>query len=210
MGNGACSGPLGSQPFELGVVRAAEEVEVPPTLFRPWMSRIGNVDSNPPSWRSTLNTRELMIVALALHTVGFVGWIGGLSFAYVDMVFSARTLRTYAWLSIWRRTFARFLGWSWVGITVVIVTGLVMASVVSGGSGELPAYIRAMMVSGMGAMAAFAYLYFMPWRLLNKAIWKSDLAAVEKRLRQIRLLVVMTMFLGLVTAMVGASGPYLQ
>src|SRR6185312_8565238 len=117
----------------------------------------------------------------------------------------ARTLRTYAWLSIWRRTFARFLGWRWVGITVVIVTGLVMASVVSGGSGELPAYIRAMMVSGMGAMAAFAYLYFMPWRLLNKAIWKSDLAAVEKRLRQIRLLVVMTMFLGLVTALVPAA-----
>ncbi|HEY8288002.1 MAG TPA: hypothetical protein VIG49_01950 [Acetobacteraceae bacterium] len=94
-------------------------------------------------------------------------------------------------------------------MVVVAATGLLTVFLEFGGTAALPVYVRTMMVSGIVTMAAFAWLYFMPWRLLNKAIRSSDLMTAEKRLGQVRLLVVVTTLLGLATAMIGAGGPYL-
>jgi uncharacterized membrane protein len=149
-----------------------------------------------------------MFIGLALHVLGAIIWIGGLFFALLVLWPSARPLEGSIRLPLWNRVLGRLRLWGWISSAVLVVSGFAMLFVGFGGFAMVPIYVRAMMALGITTIAAYAYLSVAPWRRFRRAVAIGDWTLAERRSLQMRLLVAITLALGLVTAVVGASGRY--
>jgi uncharacterized membrane protein len=150
-----------------------------------------------------------MRYAIGLHLLGAVVWVGGMFFAHLILRPSAGALETAARLALWRGVLGRFFGWVWVCVAVVLGSGFAMLYVAFGSAELAPGYARLMMTLGIVMAAIFGYVYFGPWRDFRRALSTADVPRAQSSLREIRLLVTVNLILGLLTAIVGASGPYL-
>jgi hypothetical protein len=77
-----------------------------------------------------------------------------------------------------------------------------------GGYGGVPTIHRINMIIGVPAIALYAYLYFVPWHRLRRALTAGESAAAAKCIRQIQLLGSLVLTLGLVAAVISAIGRY--
>jgi uncharacterized membrane protein len=77
-----------------------------------------------------------------------------------------------------------------------------------GGFAALRHYINLMMAVGIVMMMLFAHIYFAPWKRFRRAVVATDWTAAERNIKQIRILVMVNLLLGLITVVVGASGRY--
>jgi uncharacterized membrane protein len=149
-----------------------------------------------------------MPYAVALHVLGSVIWVGGMFFAYLILRPSTGSLDPTARLALWRGVLSRFFIWVWVCVVVMLATGFAMLFIAFGSTVLAPSYVRLMMTLGVVMAAIFFYVYFAPWRDFRRALANADAIRAQKSLAEIRLLVAVNLILGLVTAVVGASGPY--
>ncbi len=111
-------------------------------------------------------------------------------------------------MALWERVLGRFFLWVWVSIAALLASGFAMVMAGFGGFAKLPHYINTMMAVGIVMVAIFAHVYFAPWQRFRRAVVAADWSAAERSVTQIRLLVMINLLLGLVTAVVGASGRY--
>jgi uncharacterized membrane protein len=58
--------------------------------------------------------------------------------------------------------------------------------------------------------ALFAYIFFVPYRQMGQRVAAEDWAGAAERLGSIRLIILINLILGLITAALGAAGRYLQ
>jgi uncharacterized membrane protein len=153
-----------------------------------------------------MSLQQVMSVGLALHISGAIIWVGSLFFTLVVVHPSARELERASQLSFWHQLLARFFLWGWLGITAVAGSGIAMSSAAFGT--HSPAYVQAMMGIAAVALAIYAYLHLVPYTHFRRAISRSDWPAAQRHIMQVPLLVAITLVLTLVTAIIGASGPY--
>ena len=62
-------------------------------------------------------------IAIALHVVAAVVWVGGLFFAYVVLRPTTGTLEPPIRLALWAGVFKRFFPWVWMSIIILMVSG---------------------------------------------------------------------------------------
>ena len=151
---------------------------------------------------------HMIIVALTLHLLAALLWVGGMFFAYVVLRPSAAALAPEIRLSLWSRVFARFFAWVWLSVATLLCSGIALVLLAYGGFTALSVYVRAMMASGLAMMALYTYVYFVPWRGLRAAVAAAAWAEAGKHLNQIRRLVAVNLILGVVTVTVGVAGLY--
>jgi uncharacterized membrane protein len=150
----------------------------------------------------------MMSLGLAFHILAAVIWVGGMFFAHMVLRPSAGALDAQTRLALWERVLGRFFGWVWLSIAALLVSGFAMVMIGFGGFAALAHYINAMMAAGILMMMIFAHVYFGPWKRFRRAVAAADWAVAERNIKQIRLLVMINLLLGLVTVVVGASGRY--
>ena len=83
-----------------------------------------------------------------------------------------------------------------------IITGML------GGFAGAGIHVHVMNLTGLVMMALFLHLYFAPWRRMRRALDAGDNVAAGRELAQIRTIVAINLGLGLITAVIGASGRY--
>jgi uncharacterized membrane protein len=149
-----------------------------------------------------------MIIALAVHVLAAVIWIGGMFFAYMILRPSLPPLELSHRLPVWRRVFARFFPWVWLCIIVLPASGIAMVSDEFGGFSTLSPYVQLMMMLGGVMIVIFLFLYFVPWRRFRAAVSTADWPVAETHIRRIRLLVGINLLLGLATIVVGSSARF--
>jgi uncharacterized membrane protein len=149
-----------------------------------------------------------MTIAIALHVLAAVIWVGGMFFAHMFQRPAAARQEPLQRLTLWRHTFTGFFPWVWGSIVVLLATGYWMLFAVHGGFGGAGIHIHIMHATGWIMILLFCHLYFAPYRRLRRALDGGDLAAAAKQLGQIRRIVGINMLLGLATAAIGASGKY--
>jgi uncharacterized membrane protein len=149
-----------------------------------------------------------MRYAVALHVLGTLIWVGGMFFAYLILRPSTASLEAAVRLALWRAVLGRFFAWVWVCVAVMLASGFAMLFIAFGSTGLAPSYARLMMTLGIVMAAIFLYVYFAPWRDFRRALSDADATRAQKSLGEIRLLVAVNLMLGLATAVIGASGPY--
>jgi len=146
----------------------------------------------------------IMSIAVTLHVLAIVVWVGGMFFAHQVMRPAAvTTLEPPQRLQLWVAGFKRFFPWVWVCIATVLITGLWMFFQFLP---KPPVYLHIMFGLGIVMMFLFLHVFFAPYNKLKKAVasenWKDGGAA----LNQIRLLVGINTLIGIITIVIAIAG----
>ena len=150
-----------------------------------------------------------MSIALTLHLLSAVIWVGGMFFAYVCLrPVAATVLEPPQRLELWAHTFVRFFNWVWTAIIVLIISGHAMIAL-SGGFGAVGKHVHIMLMTGYIMFLLFGHLYFVPFKRMKRAVDAADWAAAGGNLNQIRKIVAINLALGLITVAVAGGGKYL-
>jgi uncharacterized membrane protein len=150
-----------------------------------------------------------LVIALPLHLLASILWIGGMFFAYMALrPVAATLLEPSQRLPLWSQVFARFFPWVWVAVIVLPVTGLWMVYSVFGGFGQTGLYIHLMAGIGTLMILLFLHIFFSPYRRLNQALAANQLPEAGKRLAQIRLIIAINLALGLLVTVIASAGRF--
>jgi uncharacterized membrane protein len=147
-----------------------------------------------------------MRVALLVHLLGSIVWIGGMFFAYVALrPAAARLLEPPQRLTLWCETLARFFFWVWVSIVAIHGSGIHMLGSAYG-MRAAPTYVLAMFGIATLMTAIFAYIYFSPFKALIAGVGASDWKRAGAAMNRIRVLVATNLTLGMLTMAVAIIG----
>ncbi len=149
-----------------------------------------------------------MATAVSLHILAAIVWIGGMFFAILVLRPSAGPLEPPDRLALWGRVFARFFPWVWLAVAVLLVTGNWMIFAGHGGFADLPSHIHLMHGIGWLMTLLYLHLWFAPYKRFKAALDAGETPVAAAKLNQIRWIVTTNLALGLITAVIGASGRY--
>jgi len=151
-----------------------------------------------------------MGVAVLLHVMGVVIWVGGMFFAYMALrPVAAEQLEPPLRLRLWVGVFGKFFPWVWVSVATILVTGLWIIFSIFGGFGNVGMYVHLMLGLGIVMMLIFMHVFFAPYKRLKAAVVAEDWPVGGKALSQIRTLVGINTIIGLLTIAVASGGRYL-
>ncbi|HSP56726.1 MAG TPA: CopD family protein [Halomonas sp.] len=151
-----------------------------------------------------------MAIALSLHLLAAVLWVGGMFFAWMILrPVAATLLEPPARLSLWLGVFRRFFPWVWGAIIILLATGFWMLFGVYGGMAGAGWHVHLMLITGLAMMAIFLHIWFAPYSRLGRAVIEEDWAAGAKQLGKIRQLIGLNLSLGLITVAVASGGRFL-
>jgi len=152
----------------------------------------------------------LASLAIVLHILSAVLWVGGMFFAHqVLRPVAVQQFEPPQRLKLWTQVFRRFFPWVWVCIVLLVVSGYWMAFRLFGGLGSVGLHIHIMQVLGWLMILLFLHLYFAPFRRLKEAVVTEQWPEAGRRLNQIRLIVGINLSLGLIVVAIAAGGRYL-
>ena len=145
----------------------------------------------------------MISIALFLHVVSDVIWVGGMFLAYVAVRPAAiEVLEPPQRLRLWTGIFSRFFPWVWAAVVLILATGFVMM----GEMRTVPGYVIVMTAIGVVMSAIFMHIVFAPFAKLKRAVAAEDWKAGGAALNQIRILVGVNLTLGLVNVAVAILG----
>ncbi|MGE0080155.1 MAG: CopD family protein [Thiohalomonadaceae bacterium] len=151
-----------------------------------------------------------MSLAISLHLLAALLWVGGMFFAHqVLRPVAAARLEPPARLTVWKGVFDRFFPWVWLAIAALLLTGFWIIFAVYGGMGGAGWHVHAMLGLGTVMMVLFAWLYFVPYRALSQHVAAQQWPAAGDALARIRRVVGTNLLLGLTTSVIAAGGRYL-
>jgi uncharacterized membrane protein len=151
-----------------------------------------------------------MSLAIALHVLSAVVWVGGMFFAYMAMRPAVvEVIDASQRGALWCATLGRFFRWVWAAVVLLLVTGYWMIFSAFGGMAGAGLHIHLMQGLGIVMMVLYFHVYFAPFRRLKQAVANQDPQEGGRQVGQIRKLVGTNLILGLIVVVIGAGGRYL-
>ena len=150
----------------------------------------------------------MISVALALHMLAALVWVGGMFFAIMVLRFAAGELEPAVRAPLWGRVFAKFFPWVWIAVAVLLATGYWMIFTVWGSFGALPFHGHLMHGIGWIMIAIYLHLWVTPYKRFQNALNNGDIPSAGRQLNRIRQLVTTNLVIGLVNAVIGGTGRY--
>ena len=151
-----------------------------------------------------------MSIAITLHLLSAVIWVGGMFFAWMALrPVAASLLEPPVRLTLWRDVFSKFFPWVWLCILGLLGSGYWMALTLFGSFGNFPLFVNLMQGLGILMMLLFMHVFFAPYRRMKQAIAADDFPTAGKKLAQIRMIIGINLILGLVVVTIGAAGDVL-
>ena len=150
-----------------------------------------------------------MGIALLLHLLAAVVWVGGMFFAYVALRPAAAQLEAPVRLTLWVGVFKRFFPWVFAAIVTLLLTGYWMVLSFFGGFDAVGMHVHLMIWAGYVMMLLFFHVFFAPFKRLKRAVAAEDWSAGGKSLAQIRVLIGINLSIGLVVIAIASGGRYL-
>lgn len=150
-----------------------------------------------------------MALAITLHLLAVIIWIGGMFFAYMALrPVAGNLLEPPVRLALWSGVFKRFFPWVWLSIIVLLGSGFWMIFAELGGIANVGIHIHIMLGLGILMMLLFMHIYFGPFRRLQHAVIESNWETGGVKLNQIRVLVKTNLILGLLVIIIATAGRY--
>lgn len=149
-----------------------------------------------------------MPIAITLHILAAVIWVGGMFFAYMALRPAAAMLEPPQRLTLWAGTFGRFFPWVWAAIVLLPLTGYWMIIFPFRGFQNVGLHVHIMQITGIIMIVIYLHVFFAPYRRLQQAVAANDFEKAGKQLARIRRLIGINLILGLVTITVASTGAY--
>ena len=151
-----------------------------------------------------------MSIALTLHLLATIVWVGGMFFAHMALrPVAAQLLAPPQRLPLLAGVFKRFFLWVWISVALLLGTGYWMVFAVFGGMGAVGVHIHIMSAVALVMTALFAFLYFVPFRAMLAALQRDDFKEAGARLAMIRMIVATNLVLGLGVSVIAVAGKLL-
>jgi len=147
-------------------------------------------------------------LALTLHILGAVVWVGGMFAAYVCLRPAAGVLEGPQRLKLWRGFFAKFFPWVWISLVLLLGSGYWMLLTAFGGFRGAPLYIHLMQGIGWLMVALFVWMFHGPWLKFKRAVDAQDWPAAGEQIELIRQIIMVNLPLGLIVVVIGGSGRF--
>ena len=147
-------------------------------------------------------------IALALHILGAVVWVGGMFAAYVCLRPAAGALETPQRLRLWRGFFQKFFPWVWLSVLLLLVSGYWLVFMTYGGFSKLPLHVNLMQGNGWLMILLYAWLFHGPWLALKRSVIAENWTGAGVSLNRIRQIIAINLPLGLIVVVIGASGRF--
>jgi uncharacterized membrane protein len=148
-------------------------------------------------------------LAITLHLLATVIWVGGMFFAYMALrPVAGSLLEPPDRQALWAGVFKHFFPWVWVSIIVLLSTGLWMIFAALGGMANVGLHVHIMIGLGSLMMLLFMHVYFGPFRRLQHAVIQSNWKTGGAELNQIRLLIKINLILGLLVIIIATAGRF--
>lgn len=128
----------------------------------------------------------------ALHLLAAVAWVSGLFFAYLALRPARMQLEAPQRIAPWAAVFCHFFPWVWGCIAVLLVSGHALSARTPAGGG-----LFAMATIGWLMSLMFAYLHFVLFASLKRAVVAPDTPAAAQAMARIRPLMAINLALGL-------------
>ena len=145
-------------------------------------------------------------LALLLHLLSAVVWVGGMFFAYMALrPAAATTLEPPQRLSLWGAVFSRFFPWVGLAIALLLLTGFYLIHLL-GGFSVVRSHVLLMLGIGVLMMLIFGHVYFAAFAKLKRFVAAQDWPAAGKALGQIRILVGINLSLGILNIIIVVLG----
>jgi uncharacterized membrane protein len=147
-------------------------------------------------------------LALTLHILGAVVWVGGMFAAYVCLRPAAGVLEGPQRLKLWRGFFAKFFPWVWVSLVLLLGSGYWMLLTAFGGFKGAPLYIHLMQGIGWLMVALFVWMFHGPWLKFKRAVDAQDWPTAGEQIELIRRIIMVNLPLGLIVVVIGGTGRF--
>ena len=149
-------------------------------------------------------------LAISLHVLSSVIWVGGMFFAYLVLrPIAAVQFEPPQRLTLWSNVFSKFFPWVWASVALLLGTGFWLISNKFGGMKNVAAHIHIMMSMGIIMALIFMHIFFAPTRKLTRAVTEHNWEEAGKNLAQIRVLIGVNLIIGLSVIVVATAGRYL-
>jgi uncharacterized membrane protein len=149
-------------------------------------------------------------IAIALHMLSAVIWVGGMFFAHQALrPVAASLLEPPQRLPLWVGTLGRFFVWVWLAVLLLLASGYWMALTIFGGFANFPLYVNLMQGIGLLMILLYFHVYFAPYQGLRRSVAAKDWPAAATQLARIRRIVGINLVLGLTVVSVAAAGRFL-
>jgi uncharacterized membrane protein len=153
-------------------------------------------------------TVAIATIALVVHSLSAVVWVGGMFFAHQILRPAALLLDPGPRFELWSRVLSRFFSWVIAAILLILASGLALVYGVFGGFPGIGLHVDLMTGIGILMILIFFHVYFAPFRRFRRAVGLEDWALASRQLAQIRVLVGINLLLGLLTIALATSGRY--
>jgi len=148
-------------------------------------------------------------LAISLHVLSAVIWVGGMFFAYLVLrPIAAIQFEPPQRLTLWSNVFSKFFPWVWVSVVLLLGTGFWLISVKFGGMKNLGVHIHIMMSMGIIMSLMFMHVFFAPRKRLTQAVIDNNWEEAGKHLAQIRMLIGINLIFGLAVIVIATGGRY--
>jgi uncharacterized membrane protein len=144
-----------------------------------------------------------MTIALFLHVISDVIWVGGMFLAYMAVRPAAgEVLEPPLRLRLWAGIFRRFFPLVWAALVLILTSGFWMM----GQMASVRPYVMIMTAIGIVMSSIFLHIYFAPFARLKRAVAEEQWQAGGAALNQIRVLVATNLVLGLANIAIAMLG----
>jgi len=146
-----------------------------------------------------------MALAVLLHLLGVIVWVGGMAFAWLALRPALGVLPPPQRLSLLAAVFGRFL--RWVGVAVVLIVGSGAAMIgMAGGLRSVGSGVHAMTGLGLAMTLIYAYIVLVPFPQLRNAVAAGEWERGGAAMTRIRRLVATNLILGLIALPFAVAG----
>ena len=150
----------------------------------------------------------LAAIALAVHVLSAVVWVGGMFVIYLCVRPALDALQPPDRLQLMRTTFARFFPWVWSAVILLLATGYWILFDRLGGFADAGLYVHLMQGLGLVMMTLYLWLFHGPWLKFKRAVDAGDWPTAGGELNRIRRIIAVNLPLGLIVVAIAAGGRY--
>jgi uncharacterized membrane protein len=151
------------------------------------------------------------VIAITLHVIAVVVWIGGMFLGVVAIRPALAELDMPMRGRIFAGIVGRFLPWAWGAVVTLLLSGFYMVfTSFDGGLSGTPWFVRLMMGVGIFMMMLLGHVSFAPYKRLKRALAAKDDALATKAMRQMTTVLAVNLGLGLIVILAAMMGAYVS
>lgn len=148
-----------------------------------------------------------MSIAMTLHILGIIVWVGGMFFAHMVLRPALNDiLEPPQRLPLLLRVFDGFFPWVWGAVLAILASGFWMLFTLYEESVGL--WVGFMSVVGIVMSAIFVFIYAIPYQRIGTALKDDDKPKAAAAVGLIRQLILVNLMLGLLVTVVAVVGKY--